>query len=141
MDMVAKQFMEIDHPIVLYDGICNLCNRSIQFILRHEADNELRFVSQQSDLAQRLMAGHKLQQINSIIFWESGRFLTKSDAAIAIMRHLRPPYRWLSLVALIPKRIRDRAYELVAKLRYRIFGKSDHCQVPSEATRSRFLDL
>ena len=139
--MVAKDSTASDHPIVLYDGICNLCNQSIQFILRHEADDKLRFVSQQSDLAQRLMASHNLQHVNSIVFWKSGQVFTKSDAAIAIVRHLRAPYRWLSLLALIPKRIRDYVYTLVAKLRYRIFGKSDHCLVPSEATRSRFLDL
>jgi predicted DCC family thiol-disulfide oxidoreductase YuxK len=141
--------MSDDGPILLFDGVCNLCNWGVGFILRHErrglsADGRMRFAPLQSVAASRLLAGAGVSDPASlgetmIVIDTNGRVLTRSDAAARIARTLRSPWRWAAAARVLPRFVRDRLYGLVARNRYRWFGKRDSCMMPTEALRARFL--
>lgn len=140
-------------PVVLFDGVCNLCDRTIQFIVDHERSASLRFASLQSDAAHDLIekafgsdeAKHLLGEIrgergpDSVVLVDGERGYTHSTAALRIARHLRAPYRWLFAFAIVPRPIRDLVYRWIARNRYRWFGKSETCRVPTPELRARFL--
>lgn len=129
--------------IVLFDGVCNLCNRSVQFVIRHDRGDRFRFASLQGETGRKLLAerGIDTATTDSIILIDPGvAFYIKSDAALELARHLSG-YRWLPfLLGWLPRALRDAAYDLVARNRYRWFGKQEQCMVPSPELRARFLD-
>ncbi len=130
------------NDIVLFDGVCNLCNSSVDFVVRHERDNNLRFASLQSDFATALLAEHGIViegDPDSIVVVKNGVLLEQSDAAMAIASHLKMPWRIVAVGKLVPKFLRDRIYDWVAKNRYRWFGKKETCRIPTPEERSRFL--
>jgi predicted DCC family thiol-disulfide oxidoreductase YuxK len=141
------------HPILLYDGVCGLCNRLVQFVLRRDPAGVFRFAALQSPLAGRILARHgvdarDLDTLYVVVNAEQSDeiLLPRSDAVIFILRGLRGATRafWRTtgfLLQLVPRAIRDWGYGVVARRRYRIFGRYDSCPLPSESTRSRFLDL
>ena len=112
--------------IVLFDGICNLCNASVRFISRHDKDSKIQFVSLQSEMAKQLLSKLIIDtnKIDSIIFISEEKFLFKSDAAIEIAKLLNGFPRYLQYFRFIPRPIRDFIYDLIAKNRYRLFGTS-----------------
>lgn len=139
-------------PIVLFDGVCNFCDRTIQFIVDHERSASLRFAPLQSDVARDLIekafgddeAKRLLGELeggdpDSVVLIDGARGYTHSTAALRIAAHLRAPYRWLVVCAIVPRPIRDAAYRWIARNRYRWFGKSETCRVPTPELRSRFL--
>lgn len=157
------------HPILLYDGICGLCNWTVQFVLRRDEAGIFRFAALQGELAKRILARHgadagALAAVVVVVDFDEAeeRLLSGSDAAIFILRHLGAGERgsgrrqgssgatagrgaWLwrtagGLLNIVPRGLREWGYGVVARHRYRIFGKYDSCPVPSEETRSRFLD-
>lgn len=138
-------------PIILYDGVCGLCNRFVQFILRRDPDAIFRFASLQSAFAARILADCNLEpdQLDTlyvVVNPDSGPaselLLSRSDAAIFVLKHLGAIYRLAAFsLQLLPKFLRDSAYNAVARRRYRIFGRSDNCPLPSPQDRNRFLDL
>jgi predicted DCC family thiol-disulfide oxidoreductase YuxK len=130
-----------NNPVVLFDGICNLCNQSVQFIINHNKKGNILFASQQSDIGKRLLEAYHLPQenINSFVFIYQGKAYLKSTAALEVAKHLDGGWRYLSLFMLVPKFIRDGVYSLIANNRYRWFGKSDACFMPSAALQVRFL--
>jgi len=152
----------VAHPILLYDGVCGLCNRLVQFILRRDPGAVFRFASLQSPLASRILARHgadaaDLDTVYVVINCDQPdeQLLPRSDAVIFILGHLGEaavaaqgtPTSGSSfwrvaglLLQLVPRRARDWGYRMVAKTRYRIFGRYDACPLPSEETRWRFLD-
>lgn len=129
------------HPIVLFDGVCNLCNGSVQLIIRHDPRARFRFASLQSPVGERLLGelGIDPKVIDSIIVVEDGRGYQESDAVLRIARGLGGPWKALGIFRLIPKLLRDRAYRLIARNRYRWFGKMEACWVPTPELRGRFL--
>ncbi len=139
------------HSILLYDGVCGLCNRFVQFILRRDRDGIFRFASLQSALAARILARHnispaELDTVYVVVNPDSQEppefLLSRSDAALFVLKQLGGLSRFVaSLVQLLPKFVRDPAYNTVARHRYRIFGKFESCALPSARDRSRFLDL
>ena len=142
------------HPIVLYDGVCGLCNRLVQFILRRDPAGIFRFSSLQSALAAEVLARHgaNSQDLDTVyVVVEYGqhgeRVLPRSDAIIFVLRQLGTSDRAMfwrisaSLLQLVPAPLRDWGYRLVARNRYRVFGRSDICILPAPANRDRFLDL
>jgi predicted DCC family thiol-disulfide oxidoreductase YuxK len=139
----------MSHPILLYDGVCGLCNRFVQFILRRDRNATFRFASLQSPVASRILARHganptDLDTVYVVVNHElPGEYLlSRSDAAIFVLNQLGGSWRpAASLLQLLPKFLRDPAYNAVARHRYRIFGRSEVCTLPSEADPSRFLDL
>ena len=112
--------------IVLFDGICNLCNASVRFITRHDKNNRIQFASLQSETAKQLLLKMNIdsQKIDSIIFISNEKMFIKSGAAIEIVKLLHGFPRLLKYFQFIPRPIRDFVYDLIAKNRYRLFGKS-----------------
>jgi predicted DCC family thiol-disulfide oxidoreductase YuxK len=129
--------------IVLFDGVCNLCNRSVQFVIRRDRNDRFRFASLQGEMGRKLLAerGIDTATTDSIILIDPGvAWYVKSDAALEIARSLKG-YGWLPLLfGWLPRPLRDAAYDLVARNRYRWFGKQEQCMVPSPELRGRFLD-
>ena len=136
-------------PILLYDGICGLCNRGVQFILERDPNAIFRFASLQSPLAARILARHgviaaDLDTVYIVINADQAgeRLLPRSDAVIFILSQLGGVWHPAAFfLRLIPSPLRDWGYRLVARTRYRIFGRYGTCPLPSAATRARFLDV
>jgi predicted DCC family thiol-disulfide oxidoreductase YuxK len=127
--------------VVLFDGVCNLCNGSVDFLLRREKSGRLRFASLQSDVAKRLLAEHrKADDLSSIVLIEDGRVFTRSDAALRLLAHLRAPWPLFGALRLVPRPLRDLVYDQVARHRYSWFGRRSSCRVPTAEERARFLD-
>jgi predicted DCC family thiol-disulfide oxidoreductase YuxK len=120
--------------IVLFDGICNLCNASVRFITRHDKNNTIEFASLQSETAKKLLMERAIDsnELNSIIFISNEKIFTKSAAAIEIAKRLHGFPRLLKYFQFIPRTIRDFVYDLIAKNRYRLFGKTCSLQLPNQ---------
>jgi predicted DCC family thiol-disulfide oxidoreductase YuxK len=137
------------NPIVLYDGVCGLCNRSVQFLLKHDKQARFRFASLQSDFAGKVLGRHGLdpKDLDTVHVVENydqpdERVLQRSDAVLRAGRELGGFWGASSSVArVIPRPLRDLVYKLVATNRYRVFGKYDACMLPDPNQRSRFLDI
>jgi len=131
-----------DRPVVLFDGVCNLCNASVQFILKREANNRLLFSPLQSAYSRKLLERFHLpaNYLNSILLYENGRLYTTSTAALHITRYLKGLYPLLYGLIILPKFIRDGLYRRIARHRYQWFGKREQCMVPKPGMRERFLD-
>jgi predicted DCC family thiol-disulfide oxidoreductase YuxK len=130
-------------PIVVFDGICNVCSAAVRLILENDRRGTIRFAPLQSPTGARLMREHGLgiEDAGTFLFVTEGRALVRSDAAVAIARRLRFPWSALAVFGVLPRALRDPAYRLLAKYRYAWFGRRASCFVPSPEERSRFLDL
>lgn len=128
--------------IVLFDGVCNFCNASVNFIIDHDPADRFRFAPLQSPLGEQLLARFGLahQKIDSVVLIEAGRCFIKSTAAVRVARHLAPPWPALALLIMIPTGLRDLLYDWFARHRYQWFGRSDSCRMPTPQLRRRFLD-
>ncbi len=134
---------EIKHQkIILFDGVCNLCNGSVIFILKREQSPTFRFASIQSEAGKELLKWCGLPEDfdQAIVLIDRGKIHLGATAALKIGGHLKLPWSFLSDVGLlVPKFLRDGVYRQIAQHRYRWFGKRDVCMVPSETLRARFL--
>lgn len=127
--------------IILFDGVCNLCNGSVRFIIKRDPLGYFKFSSLQSIAGKKLMEKHKVRNdINSFILLENDHVFTKSSAALRVSMRLKGLWKILVVLIIIPKPIRDVIYNLVAKNRYKWFGKSDQCIIPTPEVRERFLE-
>ena len=137
------------HPIVLYDGVCVLCNRLVQFILRRDQAGAFRFATLQSPAAAQMLACHGenpggLETVYVVLNHGESKesLLPRSDAVLFIFRQLGGIWQAGAIVLrLIPRPLRDGFYRLIARYRHRVFGRYDACPLPSEDTRDRFIDL
>jgi predicted DCC family thiol-disulfide oxidoreductase YuxK len=129
------------HPVLLFDGVCNLCNGFVQFIIRRDPEGVFRFASLQSDTGQQLMEQHGFdpEEINTVILIDQGKVYTKSDVALQVVRKFGGLWPLFSALEVLPKSIRDAIYDWVAKNRYRWFGKKDQCMIPTPELKARFL--
>ena len=135
-------------PVLLYDGVCGLCNRMVQFSLKHDAQRQLRFAPLQSDFARVILQRHgrDARDLDTVYLVEhrggpNEQLLTRSDAVIALLRMLGGGWRLMAALArLVPRSIRDWIYGAIARNRYRIFGKNDSCFLPPADYQDRFLD-
>lgn len=132
----------IDKPIIFFDGVCNLCNTSVQFILKRDKKEKFLFASLQSGFAKENLPVDlsDSESLQSIVLKDSGLILTKSSAVLTIARSLSGLWPMLYIFIAIPKPLRDWAYTIVAKNRYKWFGKKDYCVIPSPELKNRFLD-
>lgn len=149
--LTTPEVRAAEGPVVLFDGVCNLCHASVQFILDHEAGATLRFAPLQSETARHLLearlgreaamdiVGRDERAPGSIVLVHGAHGYTNSSAALRIARYLRAPYRWLSLLLVVPRPIRDLVYRWIARNRYRWFGKTEECRIPTPELRARFL--
>jgi len=131
------------HPILLFDGVCNLCRRSVQFVLRHDSEGQFRFVSQQSALGQSLLRQHGVndpQALNTVYLVDDTGIHAKSTAVLRVLGRLGCPWRAGLMLLAVPRPWRDWAYDFVGKRRYAWFGKSDVCWLPDPALKDRFPD-
>jgi predicted DCC family thiol-disulfide oxidoreductase YuxK len=126
--------------IILFDGVCNLCEYSVQFIIKHDSKNYFHFTSQSSEIGQELLKQHELEEIDSIIFVKDSMAYAHSDAALEIAKNLDGWHKHLYIFRFIPKVLRDAIYRFVAKHRYKVFGKKDSCMMPSIELKDRFLE-
>jgi predicted DCC family thiol-disulfide oxidoreductase YuxK len=129
-------------PIVLFDGVCGLCDRTVDLVLAHDPHGRFRFAALQSPAGARLLAQHGLpaDYLNSFALVVDDRVLLASDAAIAIAARLGGPWRLLCVLRCVPRPLRDLGYRLIARVRYRVFGRRPTCRLPTPAERARFLE-
>ncbi len=127
--------------IILFDGVCNLCNSSVQFVLKHDNKNQFLFASLQSDAARNLLLqfNRENDKMMSLVLLEDDRFYEKSTAALRIGKKLRAPWNFLYFFIIIPKAIRDLVYNFIAKNRYKWFGKRDSCLTYNGEYKNRFI--
>jgi predicted DCC family thiol-disulfide oxidoreductase YuxK len=133
--------MASQSAIILFDGVCNLCNGFVQFVIRQDRDSRFRFASLQSDTARELLqdqAGAG-QSLDSVVLIENGRHYKQSTAALRILRHLSGAWPLLYGLIVVPAFVRDRVYAWVAANRYRWFGQRDSCMLPTPELKARFL--
>lgn len=130
------------HSIILFDGVCNLCNWSVQFVIKHDPEKKFRFASLQSDFAKKLLTGYSMEtkEMNSFILVENGKIYARSTGALRVLKQLRGWSVLFYCFILVPRFLRDGIYNFIAKTRYRRFGKRDECMVPTPELRSRFLN-
>lgn len=130
-----------DEAVVLFDGVCNLCNGLVAFLIPRDPDGRLRFAALQSDAGQELLARHGLptEGFDSFVLVEGDRVCTKSDAAIRVTRLLGWPYSAERIGRLLPSGLPDSVYNVVADNRYDWFGRKDQCMVPDEDVSDRVL--
>ncbi len=131
-----------NHPIILFDGICNLCNGSVQYVIRHDPAALFRFASLQSESGRQLLKNLGLPQnnFNSFVLIQNGRAFTQSTAALNVAKQLKGFSKLIYGFIIVPPFIRNRVYKIIAKNRYKWFGERDHCMIPTPELKSRFLN-
>ena len=134
--------------IFLFDGVCGLCNKFVQFVMPKDEQRKFQFASLQSGFATELLQKYKINPKDLNTFYvvadydlPTQRVLSKSDAAAFVLSNLDGAWSALSLIKYLPKALRNWGYDLVAKNRYQIFGKKDACQLPSASTKDRFIEV
>jgi len=134
--------MNAAHGIIIYDCVCVLCWRYVQFVIARDRDAFFRFVPIQSDRGRVLaeLAGIDPETPDSFAVFIDGRPLLKSDGVLAILSRL-PRYGWTTILRLVPRVLRNLIYDRIARSRYRIFGRADSCIMPDVSVRARFEDL
>ena len=129
------------HNLVLFDGICNLCNGSVLFIIKRDPDQKFRFTSLQSEAAQQYISRFSISgpHLHSVILIKKGKVYDRSSAALEIARELSGLWPVFYGFKIIPRFIRDAVYNLIAANRYRLFGKKEECMVPTPELKARFI--
>ena len=130
-----------DRALVLFDGVCNLCNGFVQFVLRRDPQGRVAFASLQSELGQTVLQALDLPtaQLGTVLLIEDGRVYQRSDVPLRLSRHLSGAWPLVCHLRLLPRFLRDRVYDFVARHRYRWFGKQDQCMLPRPEWRARFV--
>ena len=133
---------EMKNPVVLFDGVCNLCVGSVQFIIKHDKQKQFRFASLQSNFGKAILqkAGVSENNFNSFILFEEGEIFTRSTAALRVCKQLSGGWNLLYVLIIIPAFIRNPIYSIIANNRYKLFGKKEACWLPDEELVSLFLD-
>ena len=130
----------MDKKIILFDGMCTFCNRSVQFIIHHDPHEHFLFASLQSDIGQHLLREHSIPESeDSLILMEQNSYYTQSTAVLTIARHLNGLFPLLYILIIIPRSIRNLVYRYIANNRYKWFGKRTSCKIPTTKEKKRFL--
>jgi len=126
--------------LVLFDGICNLCNGAVLFIIKRDKTGKIAFASLQSELGRDQLVRNGLDPdaLHSMIVIENGNLFQKSDAVLHIVGRMDGAWSWLRIFRIIPRFLRDALYDQVARSRYKIFGKKDACMIPTPELKKRF---
>ncbi|MEM7232796.1 MAG: thiol-disulfide oxidoreductase DCC family protein [Planctomycetota bacterium] len=129
------------HPVLLFDGVCNLCAGSVQWVIKRDKDCVIRFASLQSKLGQELLHAAGIDEhLDSMVFFEGDRVSLRSTAALRMLKRLPFPWKLGYPFIIVPPFLRDAIYSFIAKRRYRWFGKTETCMIPTPQLRERFLD-
>ena len=128
------------HPVILFDGVCNFCDASVQFILQRDPKETFHFASIQSEAGQELLRKYNVPaNMDSMILIENDKVYYKSSAALRISRHLQGAWKLLYVFMVVPSPIRNLVYDVIAKNRYKWFGQKESCMLPQPNERKRFL--
>ena len=130
-----------DRPLIVFDGVCVLCSASARFVMGHDEAGRFRLTAAQSPLGQALYRHFGLSPtaLDTFLLIEDGRAWFKADAALRVARRLGPPWSLAAIIQILPRALRDAAYDLVARNRYRVFGRRDTCFLPNADQAGRFL--
>ncbi|WP_226681131.1 thiol-disulfide oxidoreductase DCC family protein [Sutcliffiella horikoshii] len=130
-----------EHPILLFDGVCNLCNSLVTFVIKRDQEATFKFASLQSEVGQTILKEHSLplDHFDSFYYVEGKKLFTKSTAALKVAKELDGAWKLFYPLIIIPKPLRDLVYSFVAKNRYRWFGKKNQCMLPNPEMKKRFL--
>ncbi|MEM9984506.1 MAG: thiol-disulfide oxidoreductase DCC family protein [Bacteroidota bacterium] len=133
--------MKHDYPVVIFDGVCNLCNASVDFIIRQDKKGKIKVTANQHDAGQQILLenGLRPEQVETLYLLENGKLYDRSTAALGIARQLGFPWSLAYVFIVIPKPIRDGVYRWIARNRYRWFGKKDSCRLPTAEERAYFI--
>lgn len=137
------QHLPADTPIVLFDGVCNLCNGWVRFIINHDTDGDIRFAPLQSAIGQALIRaiGEDTSSIDSIVVIHKRTAYTRTRAIGHILTHLDGHWPLFgSVLSIVPTILADSVYRLIARIRYTVFGKRNTCMIPTDETKDRFLE-
>jgi predicted DCC family thiol-disulfide oxidoreductase YuxK len=132
-----------DKNIILFDGVCNLCDSAVQFIIKHDKKDAFRFVALQSGLGQQIIKyiGIDTKKVDSIILYEPGvAYYYKSSAAIRIAKYLGGIFYFAAIFKVLPTKFRNGVYDYIAKNRYKWFGKKESCMIPTKELQAKFLE-
>ncbi len=131
-----------NYPIILFDGICNLCNKAVQYVIKNDPGEIFKFATLQSHTGQRLLKEHKLSGLNfnSFILIQEGYVFTRSTAALKVAQKLNGHIKLLYGFIIVPTFIRDLVYNFISKNRYKWFGKRETCMNPTPSLQRRFLN-
>lgn len=131
-----------EHPVLLFDGVCNLCSSSVQFVIERDPEGKFRFASLQSEEAKSLLNQHQAysEDLDSVVLVKNDKVYTRSSAALQVLKTMGGAWSLLYGLIIVPKPVRDFIYDWVARNRYKWFGKKDACWLPTPDLRSRFLD-
>ena len=130
-----------NYELILFDGVCNFCNSSINFIIDHDPEKHFKFAPLQSDIGQDILRKfHKnTKDFDSVILLKDNKLYEKSEATLEITKHLSGSWKYLAVFGILPTFFLNFFYNIIAKNRYRIFGKSDLCRMPTPELKERFL--
>lgn len=131
-----------EHPIILFDGICNFCNSAVNFVIKRDPQSKFRFATLQSEVTHGLLSARQLSSsdLSSFVLIEDDKIYTRSTAALKVCRDLNGLWPLMYGFMIVPRFIRDGVYKWIARHRYQWFGKKDICMVPNKNVRSRFLN-
>ncbi len=125
--------------IVFFDGVCNLCNRSVDFFIRHDKKNQLLFAPLQGETAHQILPDEKITDMSSFIYYSNGKIYERSTAAIYATAELSGGWICVKILLIVPRFLRDVVYNYIAKNRYKWFGKKSTCRLPTPNEKSKFL--
>ena len=130
-----------EHPIIIFDGVCHLCNSSVDFVMRRDKQRQFRYTANQMEAGQTILRAHGLdpEQIHTVYLQENGRLYSKSTAALRIARRLGFPWSLAWVFMIIPAFLRNIVYDFIARNRYKWFGKKETCRLPTPEERALFL--
>ncbi|MEO7312484.1 MAG: thiol-disulfide oxidoreductase DCC family protein [Chitinophagaceae bacterium] len=133
---------DTNQPVVLFDGVCNLCSSAVQFIIKHDKKKQFRFASLQSHFGQKILNENNLSptDLSSFILLENGKIYTKSAGALRVVKELNAAWPLLYGFTIVPPFIRNGVYNWVAKNRYKWFGKQEACWLPTPELKARFIN-
>lgn len=134
--------ISLDHPVMFFDGECIFCSKALQFFIKVDKDEIIRYTTLQSEEGQQMMDKLNISKdMESVALIDNGEYFTKSDVTFHLMKKMHFPWRLLSILIFLPKSFRDFFYNIVAKNRYKIFGKYDQCMIPSASQKHLFINV
>lgn len=133
--------MSLEHPVLLFDGVCNLCNASVQWVLLRDHKGIFRFAPLQEETGKALLRAHGLsaEHFDSVVLVTPERVFTHSDAVLEVLRRLGGWWTLPAALRVLPRSLRDTVYRWIARNRYRLFGRRDACMMPRPEWKARFL--
>jgi len=126
--------------IIFFDGVCNLCNSFVDFVLRHDKERIFQVASLQGETAKTKLPAELRDSVSSVVLYSQGELLVKSDAALSVLTQLGGAWSLLKVFWVVPRSLRDIMYDLVARYRYVLFGRKESCRLPTKEERAVFLD-